>query len=122
MTEDAQYQVVDTSWLQLASVVVFAEDQGWSFNGYSFQVFNEDLMVTEFMSFMDMQKSHNTETFLHNLDTDSWTFVSGDSCLYEYVQLSEVVKYVTKSTLQYHKRTKKFIAQKHLVKLYVAQP
>lgn len=120
MIEDTQYQVVDTSWLQLASVVAFAKDQGWSFNGRSFYIFNDDLMITEFMSFDDMQKTHNSELFFHNLPSGSWKFTNVESVESEPVSFIEVVKYVTKSTLQYHKRTKKFIAQKHLVKLYLA--
>lgn len=53
-------QVHNTVWLQLESVVRFAEANGWEFNGRSFFIrSSKDSRPYMYLSFEKMQRSHN---------------------------------------------------------------
>jgi len=84
----------DTSWLQLESVIKCADRLGYGFNGRSFykciDIFGK--VKKHFVSFNDMQRIHNSG-------------LTDKTC-----------QIVEKSTLQWHKKKKQFIAQNNMVK------
>jgi hypothetical protein len=108
----------DTSWLQLASVVRCAESLSYKFNGRSFYTRSKEIRSekwkTYYLSFDDMQEIHNTGYYYaHPYLTVVMPRRGFDKDKLQAYSSSKIVK---KSTLQWHKKKKQFIAQNNMVK------
>lgn len=105
-------KLYETSWLQLASVVRFAEALDWHFSGRSFYSYFDHLGKSKcvYVDFDSMQKVHNSP---QNMLIPKATGIVGwnykDPTFWDN-------RIVHKSTLQYHKKLKRFIAQKDRVR------
>lgn len=108
----------DTSWLQLESVIKCAKSLGYEFNGRSFYSYTRRLDTKSkkkhYCSFNDMQEIHNSGRYYEDYYFNTVRVKRG-------FQGDKEVKYVSpkiieKSTLQWHKKKKQFIAQNNMVK------
>lgn len=107
--------IYDTTFLQLTSVVRFAEELGWGFNGRSFTSYIDGR--TEYYSFKDMQAAHNG-VWKHSLDFASTVGIGREivADMWEY-RAARGMQLVQTSKLQYHKKLRRFVAQSHMVEL-----
>lgn len=108
----------DTSWLQLESVIKCAKALGYEFNGRSFYTYTRPIgsrsKKKHYLSFNDMQEIHNAEAYYEDYYFNTVSVKVG---FQEDKKLGFVYsKIVEKSTLQWHKKKKQFIAQNNMVK------
>lgn len=126
MVKEQMFKEQDTSWLQLESVIKFAKSLGYEFDGRSF--YDNELYPSEkfikgkriytrkksFLSFAKMQNNHNVTKYRMKKGPFEYSWNNIYPEFDERCDLSS--KIVEKSTLQWHKKKKQFIAQNNMVK------
>ncbi len=115
-------KIHDTTFTQLLSVVRFAKELSWDFNGRSFVKYCGK-KERDFCGFDDMQRCHNMGTLVYDDNTELEPLYAtpcndqGKFLVVSPVQFCDALgaKLVGRSKLQYNKKLKCFVAQCLLV-------